>query len=146
MVQVHSLNKVIHHVKQTESENPGRIFEVKQLENTYIGRSSHPEVFLEKGALNICSKFTGEHPYRSVISIKLQSKTRESFLMFPCRTYPIAWWTNKKKKVPESYKTVKSLRVCKELLYAPSFAVDISQNHNNGQFITSEKLKDESWL
>ena len=90
MVQVQSLNKVIHHIKQTENENPGRIFEVKQLETTYIGRSSHPEVLLEKGALNICSKFTGEHPYRSVISIKLQSKTQESFLMFPCRTYPIA--------------------------------------------------------
>ena len=29
------------------------------------------EVFLEKGALEICSKFTGEHPCRSVISIKL---------------------------------------------------------------------------
>ena len=36
-------------------------------------RSSHPEVFLTKGVLKICSKFTGEHPYRSAISIKLQS-------------------------------------------------------------------------
>ena len=36
MVQVHSLNKVIHHIKQTEYEKPDRIFEVKQLENTYI--------------------------------------------------------------------------------------------------------------
>ena len=34
-------------------------------------RSSHPEVFLEKGVLKICSKFTGEHPFQSVISIKL---------------------------------------------------------------------------
>ena len=34
-------------------------------------RSSHPEVFLEKGVLKICSKFTGKHPWRSVISIKL---------------------------------------------------------------------------
>ena len=29
-------------------------------------RGSHPEVFFEKGFLKICSKFTGEHPYRSV--------------------------------------------------------------------------------
>ena len=36
-----------------------------------IYRSSHPEVFLEKVVLKICSKFTGEHPCRSVISIKL---------------------------------------------------------------------------
>ena len=36
-----------------------------------IIRSSHPEVFLEKGVLKICSKFTGEHPCRSAISINL---------------------------------------------------------------------------
>ena len=36
-------------------------------------RSSHPEVSLRKGVLKICSKFTGEHPCRNVISIKLQS-------------------------------------------------------------------------
>ena len=34
-------------------------------------KSSHPEVFLGKGALKICSKFTGEHPCRCAISIKL---------------------------------------------------------------------------
>ena len=34
-------------------------------------RSSHPEVFLGKGVLKIYSKFTGEHPCRSAISIKL---------------------------------------------------------------------------
>ena len=27
-------------------------------------RSSHPEVFFEKGVLKICSKFTGEYPCR----------------------------------------------------------------------------------
>ena len=31
-------------------------------------RSSHSEVFLVKGVLKICSKFTGEHSCRSVIS------------------------------------------------------------------------------
>ena len=30
-------------------------------------------MFLGKGVLEICSKFTGEHPCRSAISIKLQS-------------------------------------------------------------------------
>ena len=34
-------------------------------------RSSHPEVFLGKRVLKICSKFTGEYPYWSVIWIKL---------------------------------------------------------------------------
>ena len=37
-------------------------------------RSSPLEVFLGKSVLKICSKFTGEHPCRSVISIKLGKK------------------------------------------------------------------------
>ena len=40
---------------------------------TYIYRSCRPEVFLVKGVLKICCKFTGEDPCQSVISIKLQS-------------------------------------------------------------------------
>ena len=36
-------------------------------------RIIHPDVFLVKGVLKICSKFTGEHPCPSAISIKLQS-------------------------------------------------------------------------
>ena len=35
--------------------------------------SSQLEVFLGKGVLKICSKFTGEHSCRGAISIKLQS-------------------------------------------------------------------------
>ena len=42
-------------------------------------RSSHPEVLLEKGALKICSKFTEEHPCRSVTSIKLLCKLKSHF-------------------------------------------------------------------
>ena len=34
-------------------------------------RNSRPEVFLGKGVLKICSKFTGVHPCQSAISIKL---------------------------------------------------------------------------
>ena len=37
----------------------------------YKGRSSHPEVFLGKCVLKMFSKFTGEYPCWSVISIKL---------------------------------------------------------------------------
>ena len=36
-----------------------------------IFRSSPPEIFPWKDVLKICSKFTKEHPYRSVISIKM---------------------------------------------------------------------------
>ena len=38
---------------------------------TSFERSSLTEVFLGKGVLKICSKFTGEHPCRSAILIKL---------------------------------------------------------------------------
>ena len=49
-------------------------------------------------------------------------------------------------KVPESYKTIKSLRIRIAPLYAPSVVVDISQYLDNGQVIASEKLKVQSWL
>ena len=66
-------------------------------ENTCVGvflfsgvaedRSSPPEVFLGKGVLKICNKFTGEHPWQSVISIKLQSNFFEITLAwdFSCK-------------------------------------------------------------
>ena len=42
------------------------LFPQEAIHNCY--RSSHPETFLVKGVLKICSKFTREHPCRSVIS------------------------------------------------------------------------------
>ena len=44
-------------------------------------------MFLGKGVLKICSKFTGENPDQSVISIKLQSKARNhaSAWVFSCK-------------------------------------------------------------
>ena len=48
------------------------LFQENDSHNLYF-RSSHPEVFLGKGILKICSTFTGKHPCRCAISIKLQS-------------------------------------------------------------------------
>ena len=47
-------------------------------------RSSRSEVFLGKDVLKICSKFTGEHPCQSVISIKPQSNFIEITLQHEC--------------------------------------------------------------
>ena len=47
-------------------------------------RSSHPEVFLEKGVLKICNKFTVEYPCRSVILIKLRSNFIEIAFRHGC--------------------------------------------------------------
>ena len=47
-------------------------------------RSSRPEVFLEKGVLKICSKFSGERPCQGTISIKLQSNFIEIVLQHGC--------------------------------------------------------------
>ena len=43
-------------------------------------RSSGPEVYLGKGVLKICSKFTGDRPCESAISIKLLHIFRTTFL------------------------------------------------------------------
>ena len=47
-------------------------------------RSSPPQVFLGKGILKICSKFTGEHPCRSEISVRLQNNFIEITLWHVC--------------------------------------------------------------
>ena len=47
-------------------------------------RSSHPDVFLGECVLKICSKFTREHPCRSVISIKSHSSFFEITLWHGC--------------------------------------------------------------
>ena len=47
-------------------------------------RSSHPEVFLVKGVLQICIKFTGEYPCWSVISVKLLCNFIEITLRHGC--------------------------------------------------------------
>ena len=39
-------------------------------------RGSHSEMFLKKGVLKTCSRFTGEHPCRSSFSIKLQKPVK----------------------------------------------------------------------
>ena len=59
-------------------------FKIIKLMNTRILRSSHPEVFLIKDILKICSKFTLEHPCRSVTSIKLQSNFIKITLRLKC--------------------------------------------------------------
>ena len=67
-------------------------------------RSSGSKVFWGKGVLKIYNIFTGEHPYRSAISIKLQSNFIEITLRHGCspvnflhifRTYfyrNTSWW------------------------------------------------------
>ena len=46
--------------------------------------SSRPDVFLVKGVLKIYNKYTGEHPCRSVISIKLLCNFIEIALRHGC--------------------------------------------------------------
>ena len=47
-------------------------------------RSTHPDVFLGKGILKICSKFTREYPCRSAFSIKLLCNFVEITLLHGC--------------------------------------------------------------
>ena len=49
-----------------------------ELGNRIFRSRGDPEVFLVKGVLKIYIKFTGEHPSRSAISIKLQSNLFKS--------------------------------------------------------------------
>ena len=58
-----------------------------QVHHVLLGASyriSHTKVFLRKGVLKICSKFTGERPCRSAISIKLHCNFNEMALRCGC--------------------------------------------------------------
>ena len=57
---------------------------IKYRQTLTLLRSSPSEVFLGKCVLKICSKFIGEHPYRSLVSIKLQSNFIEIKLWYGC--------------------------------------------------------------
>ena len=54
------------------------------LSEILLFKSSHSDIFWRKGTLKICSKITGEHTYRSVILIKLQSNFIEITLRHGC--------------------------------------------------------------
>ena len=51
---------------------------------SFFSGSSRPEVFLGRGVLKICSKFTGEYPCRSMIPIKLLCNFIEITLWHGC--------------------------------------------------------------
>ena len=48
------------------------MFDVFVLLFVVKSRSNPPDVVLGNGVLKICCKFTGKHPYRSAVSIKLR--------------------------------------------------------------------------
>ena len=66
-------------VWENRSFNKDKQFLKKLPERLQNVRSSRPEVFLGKGILEICSKFTGEHPCPSVISVKLLRSLKTIF-------------------------------------------------------------------
>ena len=54
-------------------------------------RSNPPEVFLGTGVMKICSKFTGEHPCGSAISITLLCNFIETALQTMFTSYRIGF-------------------------------------------------------
>ena len=54
------------------------------IKESKLQSSTREVVFLGKGVLKICCKFTGEHPCRSAISIKFQSNFIEIALWHGC--------------------------------------------------------------
>ena len=68
-------------IKETTGSS-GVIISYQRDSNNF--RSSPSQVFFGKMVLKICSKFTGEHPCRGVISIELQSNFIEITLPHGC--------------------------------------------------------------
>ena len=71
------------YLQQIHIKRPDVVNNFPQIQNESF-RSSHSEVFCLKVVLKICNKFTGEHPCRSAILIKLQSNFIEIALRYGC--------------------------------------------------------------
>ena len=70
----HIFNELFNYRQRVKSNflNLELFLNFEQSDIKWVGlRSSRPEAFLVKGVLKISNKFTGKHPCRSVISIKL---------------------------------------------------------------------------
>ena len=65
-------------------ENSEQLMSVNYFSKRALSRSSPSEQFLGKGIQKICSKFTGEHPCRSGMSIKLHCSFLEIALRHGC--------------------------------------------------------------
>ena len=83
----HPRRLLLHFVQRKRSKQPS--VQGSTIHSTFntanlIFRRSHPEMFLGKRVVKICSKLTGEPPHRSVISIKLLCKFIEITLRHGC--------------------------------------------------------------
>ena len=92
-------------------------------------RSSHPEVFLGKGVLKIWSKFTGEHPCRSVISVKLQSNFIEITLWHGCS--PINLLHILRTPFPRNTSGWPLIKSCWKVVDAYHFMLDCVRSNKN---------------
>ena len=72
-IKMQKILKKIIQEQNRKSEKKEKRTKIKQNYNMNDYRRSPSKVFLGNCVLKICSKCTGEHPYRSLISIKLQS-------------------------------------------------------------------------
>ena len=78
---------------------------------TTVSRSSRPEVFLRKGVLKTCSKFTGEHPSRSAISIKFLCNFIDTVLRHGCSPVNLRhiFWTSFPKNTSDGLLLIQNL-------------------------------------
>ena len=68
----------------TRSVCSGHISKIMLQRFALRAKLTYPEVFLGKGVLKICSKFTGEHPCGSAFSINLLCNFIEITLQHGC--------------------------------------------------------------
>ena len=87
------------HKSLTESDPCADLLSKKRMEGLRVLRMEilrrPPEVFLGNGALKICSKFSGEHPSQSVISINIEITLRHGcFPVHFMNIFRIAFYGN----------------------------------------------------
>ena len=117
---------------QTTGRVASKIYKIEPHSVLSIPRSSHPKVFLRNGVLKICSKFTGEHSCRSVISRKLLCRFQTDCLK-------LSFWTCRQMSGGRFLFGLREMQVSEKILLIMSLLTasiniwneDISPDANN---------------
>ena len=121
-------------------------------------RSSHPEVFFGKGVLKICSKVTGEHTCRSVISLQhgcspvnLLHIFRTTFLKNTSRWLLLEWQSWKAKQPVGHYLLqypmwrLKFIMLLARTIFSPSGWLKKSKLESSKFYLALQYLSNIFW-
>ena len=115
-----------------------------------IFRSNRPEVFLGKGVLKLCSKFTGEYPCWSAISLNLLCNFIEIVLRYGCspvnllHIFRIPFLKNTSERLLLKVEEWSSKSRCYKIWHSKKYAVNLDQKKKRKILRNYEDTREKS--